>query len=360
MKYLFIVQGEGRGHLTQAIALADILRNKGHEVVEVLVGQSKNRELPSFFYEKIGAKVRQFESPNFSFSKKNNKVNIAKTILLNLTPTKQKSFLSSLELLHKRIKKSKPDVVVNFYEILAGLLHFRYNFAMPFVSIGHQFIYKHPDFPYAKGRDQNKLLLRLYTQLCNFGSTKTLALSLYPMTDVYRDRIAVVPPLLRKELFAITPQKKPFILGYVVNNAYAEEVKAWHKKNPDTELHFFWDKKDAPEVLKIDQNLHFHRIDDLKFLEYMGDCSGFATTAGFEAICEAIYLKKPIFMVPSHIEQEINAEDTKAHRAGTVSRHFDLDALVTKMYSRANPNKDFTEWVNSAEEVFVRHLTTLV
>ena len=36
MKFLFIVQGEGRGHLTQAITLEEILRRNGHEVVEVL------------------------------------------------------------------------------------------------------------------------------------------------------------------------------------------------------------------------------------------------------------------------------------------------------------------------------------
>ena len=49
MKVLFIVQGEGRGHLTQAITLEEILRRNGHEVVEVLVGKSNTRRLPGFF-----------------------------------------------------------------------------------------------------------------------------------------------------------------------------------------------------------------------------------------------------------------------------------------------------------------------
>ena len=48
MKVLFIVQGEGRGHLTQAITLEEILRRNGHEVVEVLVGKSNTRRLPGF------------------------------------------------------------------------------------------------------------------------------------------------------------------------------------------------------------------------------------------------------------------------------------------------------------------------
>lgn len=35
MRFLFIVQGEGRGHLTQALTLEDMLRRNGHEVVEL-------------------------------------------------------------------------------------------------------------------------------------------------------------------------------------------------------------------------------------------------------------------------------------------------------------------------------------
>ena len=52
MKFLFIVQGEGRGHLTQAITLEEILLRNGHEVVEVLVGKSSSRRLPGFFTRK--------------------------------------------------------------------------------------------------------------------------------------------------------------------------------------------------------------------------------------------------------------------------------------------------------------------
>ena len=38
MRYVFIVQGEGRGHLTQAISMERLLRESGHEVAAVLVG----------------------------------------------------------------------------------------------------------------------------------------------------------------------------------------------------------------------------------------------------------------------------------------------------------------------------------
>ena len=40
MKILFIIQGEGRGHLTQALSLRQKLTDEGHQVVGVLVGKS--------------------------------------------------------------------------------------------------------------------------------------------------------------------------------------------------------------------------------------------------------------------------------------------------------------------------------
>ena len=90
---------------------------------------------------------------------------------------------------------------------------------------------------------------------------------------------------------------------------YADEVKEWHKSHPDQEAHFFWDKKTAPPVFRVNDRLTFHRINDVKFLEYMQGCSGYVTTAGFESVCEAMYLGKPVMMIPTHVEQEINAAD---------------------------------------------------
>lgn len=71
MKFLFIVQGEGRGHFTQAITLEDMLLRNGHQVVEVLVGKSSSRTLPGFFNRSIQAPVKRFtQSEFFAYSRK--------------------------------------------------------------------------------------------------------------------------------------------------------------------------------------------------------------------------------------------------------------------------------------------------
>ena len=358
MRYLFIVQGEGRGHLTQAIALSEMLRRNGHEVTEVLVGCSRNRIIPAFFQERIGAKVRTYESPNFAASGNNKNINLFKSLVTNLSVRKQRRYAKSIEKIHRRIQKNRPDAVINFYELLAGLCNVRFREKVPFVAVAHQFLIRHPDFPYGEGSEHGKFFLRLYTLLCSIGTTKTLALSLYPLKDVYRDRIAVVPPLLRREVLELRPERNGFVLGYMLNPGYADEVRAWHKKHPETPLHFFWDKKEAPEELKIDGTLTFHRIDDRKFLHYMERCSAYVTTAGFESVCEALYLGKPIMMVPAHLEQQINAADTHEAYGGIVTDSFDLTPLSTLTATDPEKIETFRRWVQSAEDTFIRHLTT--
>ena len=49
MRYVFIIQGEGRGHLTQAMTMERLLLDAGHEVPLMLVGKSPARKLPAFF-----------------------------------------------------------------------------------------------------------------------------------------------------------------------------------------------------------------------------------------------------------------------------------------------------------------------
>lgn len=85
MKVLFVVQGEGRGHLTQAIAMEDLLRRNGHEVVEVLVDKSNSRSLPGFFNRNIKAQIKRFLSPNFLPTPANKRVCLFRSVAYNVT-----------------------------------------------------------------------------------------------------------------------------------------------------------------------------------------------------------------------------------------------------------------------------------
>jgi uncharacterized protein (TIGR00661 family) len=357
MKYLFVIQGEGRGHMTQAISLRNRLISAGHNVPSVIVGKSIRREIPAFFYSKIEVSVHLVESPNFVMDKNNKRINIGKTIFYNLFYTRK--YLKSLRAINKIVKTEKPDVIINFYDLLGGLFYLIYNPPIPYQCIGHQYLLSHPDFQFPKGHKIDKLLFKINTSITSFRADKLLALSFRRMPNIPEKKIYVVPPLLRKTVLNLKSTNDGFIHGYMLNPGYANEIIEWHNKNQEIETHFFWDKKDAQEEMVIHKNLVFHKINDVKFLDYMSRCSGYASTAGFESICEAMYLNKPVMMIPTagHFEQKCNALDASLSGAGVISEEFDLSKLIKYIPNHKTDPTIFQRWVESASGIFLSHLT---
>ena len=359
MRFVFFVQGEGRGHMSQAITLSKILNNAGHRVSRVLVGKSPAREIPAFFRDKINAPVETYESPNFARDNKNKGVRIIPSILGNLKRTKE--FLAVTKRMKEVLQTEKPDMVINFYELLAGITYKLYKPRIPMFCIGHQYLFLHPEFVFPKGRFIDKFLIKLNTKITSSGAKILLALSFYEMADIPGKRLFVVPPLLRQEVLSLEEQDGNYFHGYILNSGYADEIKAWHEKNPGTRLHFFWDNKEATKKHeKVSPGLTFHKINDLEFLQYMRSCKGFATTAGFESICEAIYLNKPVLMVPTsgHFEQECNALDALRCGVGIVSRNFNLSKLAQFIPNYRFDNSEYRKRVLESAEIFLRHLTS--
>lgn len=344
MRIIFIVQGEGRGHLTQAIAMEELLTRNGHQVVEVLVGKSNSRRLPGFFNRSIHAPVKRFLSPNFLPSAQNKRADIPRSVAYNLR--RLPTYVRSMRYLCSRIKESRADLVINFYELLTGFAYLLFRPRVPQVSIGHQYLFLHSGFQFPGGHPMSWMALRFFTRLTCMGATCKLALSFHAMSDDTRQRIRVVPPLLRKEVLSSEGRAGDYLHGYLLNAGFGDNVRAWHAAHKDVPLHFFWDKPGEDDVTEVDSTLSFHQIDDREFLRFMVGCKAYATTAGFESVCEAMYLGKPMLMVPAHIEQTCNAYDAALNGAGIISEDFDLDKLLSFVHGYT-PNKDFRPWARS-------------
>lgn len=346
MKVIFVIQGEGRGHLTQALALGQMLRHEGHEVVKVLVGKSKNRVIPAFFENQIGCGIEQFYSPNFRPSKDNRRFNLLRSITYNVALIP--SYVASINRMHRVIKESGADLIINFYEVLCGITCKLFRMGIPMVCVAHQYLFLHPDFKMPGKSLLPESMLKLFTRITCVGATAKLALSIRQYDDDEKQAIKVVPPLLRREVKTTIRHHGNYIMGYMLNTGFAEDVKAWHAKHPHTHLHFFWDKSDAPEELKVDDTLTFHRLDDVKFLKMMAGCRAYATTAGFESVCEALYMGKPCMLIPAHVEQECNAVDAEREMAGVMSNDFDIDKLKAFAHDYEE-DVEFRMWENHAD-----------
>jgi uncharacterized protein (TIGR00661 family) len=145
----------------------------------------------------------------------------------------------------------------------------------------------------------------------------------------------------------------------MVNDGYSQEIVEWSQAHPQTSLHIFWDKKDEPPVKNVSDNLTFHRLNAKKFLKMMAECQGLVTTAGFESICEAMYIGKPVLMIPvsGQYEQACNAIDAVKAGAGIQDNHFNISLLIDYISNFKDESESFKRWYEQGRETFIKELT---
>ena len=291
--------------------------------------------------------VRQL--PTLEFKYKNNR-SVSNTATLLGVFGRLPKYFRILRQLDEIVRETQPDMIINFFEPMAAFYAITRRKRPPVVAIGHQFMFQHPGYVRARHLWKQLLSMKIYTRLLGARATK-LALSLYEAADLPEKRIVVGPPILRKQLFQL--ESKPdgdFVLVYLLNHGYAEQIITWSRKNPKTKLHCFYDKPDAPAEFPHSPSLTFHKLDGEKFLTMMASCRHVVCTAGFESVSEAAWLGKPLFLVPveNHVEQQVNALDAQQFGIGIAEKSFNLDRL-TELPDHL-PVEKFRKWVGCAPE----------
>ena len=109
MKILFGVQTEGNGHITQAIAVKQYLKQNGYDVSKAFAA-SKKRGLSKYFTDEFD--VVTYEGFDFVFDNVG-RVIIWKTLLKN-TLELPRLILSFIKICNV-IRKEKPDAIFNYY-----------------------------------------------------------------------------------------------------------------------------------------------------------------------------------------------------------------------------------------------------
>lgn len=354
---MFSILGEGRGHMTQAIAVKDMVETAGHQVTNVVLGMGERRQVPAFFSSAMKAPITRIPTLDFSY-KDNRKVNLPATLsgIVRNIPT----YWRGVQTLKAVVRENRPDVIVNFFEPLTGIYAMTCRSRPPVVGVAHQFMYGHPDYVRAPGLRLQQMGMKCFVRMVGAASTR-VALSLYEGRDLPGKRLTVCPPILRRQLFEL--QAAPngdFVLVYLLNHGYADQIIQWHEKNPKTRLHCFYDKPGAPPELRHDDTLTFHALDGEKFLRMMAECKFVACTAGFESLGEAAYLGKPLFLVPveNHVEQQINAIDAVRAGLGVADTSFNLDRLA-ELPERLD-NAGYRAWLKRADSILLETLERVV
>lgn len=351
-RILFIVQGEGRGHMTQAIALDEILQNTDYELIKVLVGSSSQRKIPAFFRDYFGDKLGTIQSPNLVKDKQSRGISMFRSLLLNLL--KSSIYLRSISLIDKTVKECQPDLIINFHELLTGFWYFFHRPKTKIISIAHQYIYDHPSFRFPQIGYFNRLALIIVNKISTLGSKRILAPDFFPRDKYHIKKMLIAPPLIRNSFRKSEVTNVNFLLIYILNQGYAEDVKQLSKHNPEQRIHCFWDKSPESDEGNSGENLSFHQLDARKYLSYLSSCKALITTAGFESICEAFYLGKPVLAIPvkKHPEQFINAFEARKAEAAVWAEQVDL-SLLEQFIQNYKKVPDFVKWVEEAPDFYL-------
>ena len=356
MRVLFLVQGEGRGHLTQALSLAQILKMASHEVIGALVGVTAERGVPAFFSEKFAPPITPVFSPGLVYNAGTNELQPFKTTMNAIRYAR--TFWRSLKQVRDHIDAQRPDVVVNFYEMLGGLTYALLNPSAPMVCVAHQYMAFHPDFQRPRGQWFYRQAFKLNTRLTCFGARELLALSFDKQPNEPSQKLRVVPPLLRQEVTELKPANGDFLLAYVTQPGLKVEIQKAHEQRPDVQINGFHSGVAVPDQV-IDDTLTYHAIDGKRYLDFMARCKAVVTTAGFESVCEAAYLGKPVLMIPqpNHFEQSCNAIDGQRASVGLASAQFDLNRLLDYLPQHdAQVSERFRAWYGQGYFLFLAAL----
>ncbi|HLF34657.1 MAG TPA: glycosyltransferase family protein [Cyclobacteriaceae bacterium] len=355
-KFIFLVQGEGRGHMTQAMGLYHMLITAGHKVVHVFIGKSDRRKIPAYFTESFSCPVEAIATPNFITDMDNKSIRLIPSIIYNAKFLRK--YLKSMKKIHRAVKSEKPDYIINFYEFLGGFYNLLFRPSARHIPVGHQFLASHPSFPLLKNRVIDHWLFLINNFLTSLKAYKIFALSFSEYDPWVIKNIVICPPLLRPDLDHFPAAGGTYILGYMVNDGYAGQVIEWHSQNRDTEVNCFWDRKGEPEEKMVDENLRFHQLSGEKFMLMMAGAKGLVTTAGFESVCEAMYFGKPVMMIPveGQYEQACNAIDAANAGAGIAGTSFDLSRLIRYIPEYKPVDKTFKAWLAKAENIILKEL----
>lgn len=346
MKYLFFVQGEGRGHMSQALTLKELLEKRGHQIAAVVVGASPENPIPSFFKEQLDVPLFVVDSPAFVVDKNNQGINLPSSIIRFIR--RLPSYFFSIRRIRSIIKDFNPDVLVNFYEVMAGNYYRFYNDKRPMFCLGHQYFLDHPAFESPSGLFA-RWSMSFYNRLNAPRKTNKIALSFTKENDEPAKNIIICPPLIRRTIKEQKTSDNNFILVYLLNAGYSQEIIKWAKEHAGIKVEAFWNKPEKEETV-YGENLTFHALSAVKFINCLASCSAYVATAGFDSIAEAAYLQKNILMIPTknHYEQKCNAVDAKRAGIAISADNFNLSLIVDpkiKAHSREALSR-FKEWAD--------------
>jgi uncharacterized protein (TIGR00661 family) len=344
-KAVFIVQGEGRGHLSQAVALKELFDEAGIRIECIFTGCRKGRSLPAYYQASWGDRLLCFESPWFLLTPNRKGIYIGKTLLFNALRFPR--YLAEVRRIRRHILATQPDMVFNFYDVVGALAMRGLPAGIRRFGVGHHFLLHLEDYPCPGGHPWHRRLLEWHTRIVMRACDRILALSFREIRG--SGKIQVVPPLVRKAFRQARHEPGERHLVYLLNEGYITDLIRVARKQPAFRADVF---SALPTDTPVPEGITLHAIDDMAFLERMKHCQRLVCTAGFDSVAEAASMGIPLVVVPvqNHFEQHCNGKDVVTSGLGVCLKAMDEAAVLDPVKP---PPPAFRGWVEQAGEIII-------
>ncbi len=294
-KIIYALSGQGRGHTSRVIAVSDELRRRGHEVVFCCGGTAQE------ILEAKGEPV--LPVPALRQVMQSNEVQPWQTIRYNWKTVLNTRAITAR--LTDVFREEQADLLINDFEAFSHRAAAR--MGLPAISFNHQQVVTETRYELPRRYWVNAQLTGLAIRLIAPAKAAHILLSSFFFPPLrHPAHTTLVAPIIRPAVQTLAPRRGEHVLVYYNQTAGAEHVVETLRQ---VDASFILYNFDAPADPARYPNLTFKEPCLDGFLDDLASSRAVLCTAGFTLISEALFLNKPLLVVPNRgiFEQTINA-----------------------------------------------------
>jgi len=301
----YSLAGEGRGHATRVRTIVEHLRSQ-HRLVIFAPGDAFDMLAP--LYADTDVRVTRIPGLHFEYGA-NRAVSRRRTTLGALRYIARLPQLVGR--LEREIAAEHPDLVITDFE--PSLPRAAARRGVPFVSLNHQHFLVTSDFSELPATLRLRAAgLGKIVELYYSGQAATIVSSFcFPKLRAGLGRTVQVGPLLRPQVLEARPEHGKHLVVYLRKFGPDGLIDALAATGREVRAYGLGAQ---PSV----GNIHFHAIDERRFVEDLATSYALVTTAGNQLLGEALYLQKPVlaFPEPNNPEQLLHGHLLENQQTG--------------------------------------------
>ena len=348
-KIIYALSGQGRGHTSRVIAISEALRQRGHEVLFCCGGTARE------VLEGRGEQV--LPVPALRQVMQDNEIRLGQTLRKNWqTVLRGPRIVSRLA---DTFQSHHPDLLITDFEAFSPRAARRVG--LPVLSFNHQQVVTETKYDLPVRYWFHAALTRAVISTIAPSHPEHILLSSFFFPPLKApSRATLIPPIIRPGVQQVTPRSGNHVLVYYNQTGGAERVLHTLRQ---VDASFIIYNFDPPADPAHYPNMTFKPSSLGGFLEDLARSRAVICTAGFTLISEALYLGKPLLVIPNQgiFEQTLNALALRQEGLGHAvldrpPTHKDVEHFLEEAPSYANRLQRHRACGNEEAVAFIEQL----